>query len=436
LQNAFFQNIKQISGWQQAKYLIALSGGLDSVVLTHLFKHTGLTCETAHCNFKLRGKESDEDQKFVKQFAKDLNIPLHIKVCDLSHTTQNTQLAAREERYKWFKQLITTQDFDYLVTAHHLDDSIETFFINLQRGSGLKGLLGIQNKQNILRPLLPFTRKEIHAYALKHHLSWREDSSNASDKYVRNYIRHHIIPEFKKSNPQFYKNFSKTLNFLKQSQMAINEWVQEKMTELVITDQNTSKLDLNKFQKISSKELFLFEWLSPYGFTDQKAINQLITSQTGKEIFSQTHRLTKHGNYLHLQSIQPKNDKVYQITAQQNEIFEPLHLKITLLDRKDLSGKQIKSAGKHEVYIDFDKLQFPLKLRRWKAGDYFYPLGMQGKKKLSDYLTDMKIPLPEKEKIYLLCNQNDIIWVVDKRLDDRYKITNQTRKILHIKQLD
>ena len=426
------QNIKQISGWQAKKFLLAFSGGIDSVVLATALQQLGVRFALAHCNFKLRGTESNEDQAFVENFARAQQIPLHIKVCDLSKTDENIQITARTARYQWFDNLIKKQQFDYLLTAHHLDDSIETFFINLMRATGLKGLLGIRDQHKMLRPLQNITRQEILEFAQQHGLTWREDSSNASDKYRRNFIRHHIIPKLVELQPDFHQSFNKTLEYLKQNQAVVDEWFENTKHQVVIKDAQVLKLDLVKFTSVKQPDLFLYRWLYPYGFTDMKAVKQLWKTQTGKEIFSPTHRLTKYGNYLLLQKTETFDRQQWQLPEQFFEIRQPVHLKWDVKDRKQVDEQVIKSAKPNEIYIDYDLVDFPLSLRKWQAGDWFYPFGMKGKKKLSDYFKDIKLTPAEKEKIWLLCNRNDIIWVVGKRMDERYKISNKTQKILHL----
>jgi len=434
----FKHNIQKIPDYQQKKFLLTISGGVDSVVLSDVFKKLNLDFELAHCNFKLRGEESDTDQVFVEKWAKQLNIPLHINVCDLSqNNNENTQIAARNARYEWFFDLQKKHKFDYIVTGHHLDDSLETFFINLMRATGLKGLLGINDSQNIIRPLNTFTRKEILEYAKKENLKWREDSSNASDKYQRNFIRHHIIPKFLEVQPQFYGNFQKTLQHLQQSQQVVNSWFEEKKQQLIHKQDQSERLSIPKLNQLTAAELFLFHWLSPFGFKDWKAVNQLLQAQSGKEIYSPSHRLTKYGAELILEKKKSATkEKSYIIEKSCQEILKPFLLKIKQLDRKSLKDTDFRNASKNEVFMDLDKLSFPLSIRKWQAGDYFYPFGMKGKKKLSDYFKDEKMTPSEKEKIWLICDaKKNIVWIAGKRLDNRYSITEKTKNILHLKRI-
>ncbi len=429
----FKQNLSQQPNWMQQKYLLAISGGIDSVVLAELFKRAGLKFSMAHCNFKLRGADSDADQAFVTELAAKFEVPLHINICDLSQSHENIQLAARNQRYEWFKKLRIKHQYNYLVTGHHLNDSLESFLLNLQRGTGLKGLLGIQNNDFILRPLQNFSRKEIQQYAHNRQLQWREDRSNASEKYRRNFIRHQIVPPLVKNNPAFYNNFNKTLQYLQQTQKVVDDWFKKKLQQLVISDGTLLKLNIEHWKKLSSGDLFLYQWLSPYGFTDHEAIIKLTGSQSGKQVVSPTHILYKDRDFLILQKKHTNTNKDYKINFKSRQELADLLIEMHLLKAEDIDIDQIKQASKDEIYVDFNRLNFPLTLRKWQKGDSFYPLGMTGKKKLSNYFIDEKLSLPEKEKIWLLCHQKDIIWLVGKRLDKRYKIQPESTHVLHIK---
>ncbi len=427
-----FQHIAKTLG--QKKLLLAISGGIDSVVLAHLCLQNKLNFELAHCNFKLRGQESDDDQAFVSRLADDWKIPLHIKVCDVTNATeQNTQIAARIARYEWFLAFKAKHQFDYILTAHHLDDSIETFFINLLRSSGIKGLTGIPENETYLRPLLNATREDIEKYAQKNHLTWREDSSNTSNKYLRNKIRHQVIPAFTDIQPNFKTAMQKSMQYLGQTKNILDKWLVESEKMLVKKVDKNWHIDIEKLEKLDEKELFLHEYLSNFGFKDKPAINNLLTAQSGKTIFSPKHRLTKHQNELIISQAIKKQKTRFEIPAFTKDISVPINLDFRFLEKDHIAMNQIKNAQKNEIYIDAEKLNFPLVLRKWEAGDYFYPLGMKGKKKLSDYFKDLKISTFEKEKIWLLCSQNNIVWIIGHRPDNRYKITDHSKNILHIK---
>ena len=433
MQKGFLHSIQQVPDYQNKKFLIAISGGLDSMVLAYLFQRAKLHFALAHCNFKLRGQESDDDQKFVTDWADKNKISLYINVCDLGKSSEkNTQIAARNARYDWFFQLRKENNFDYIVTAHHLDDSIETFFINLQRATGIKGLLGIQNSQDIIRPLQHFTRKEIMQFAQKQNIVWREDSSNASDKYKRNFIRHQIIPKFEEITPNFKQSVQKTLQYLQQSNAIIDTWLKAQIKEIISQKDKENFIDIKKLEQLPQKELFLHHYLSAFGFSDWKAVNNLSKAQNGKAIYAENYRLLKHQDKLCLCPLTDKEEEIYEFDFQP-AISKPISLSMQVIDSENISISRIKQAEKNEIYVDYDLIDFPIKLRKKQAGDYFYPLGMKGKMKLSDYFINQKISLVEKEKIWLLCNGKNIVWIVGHRADNRYKITTQTKKVLHIK---
>jgi len=432
VQEKFIKHIKQVPDYAQKKYLLAVSGGIDSVVLAHLLHQNKLNFEMAHCNFALRGDESNQDEEFVKKLAKQLDVPLHIKKCPVN-TKENTQLAARNQRYEWFNKLKHTRHFDYILTAHHLNDAIETFFINLLRGTGIQGLLGIPENETYLRPLLDISREEIHKYAKEKQLQWREDSSNASVKYLRNKIRHNLIPEIKKISPEFELIMQRTFKHLQETNGIVLDWFEGHKKEIIKEKNEEQILDIEKWKNLKNKNRFLFQWLKNYGFSDWESIYQLPFAQSGKYHQSGNHLLLKHNNQLIL-SQKPaslKNDS-YIFNSIPEQIQEPFAAKFEILHENQISLDEIKKAGKNILFIDFDKLNFPLIIRKKRDGDYFYPLGMKGKKKLSDFYKDEKISMTEKEKIWLFCDNKNIVWVSGKRPDDRYKINAKTKKILKI----
>lgn len=427
--------LTSIPDFKEKKYLLAISGGVDSVVLAHLMVKNKLTFELAHCNFKLRGIESDMDEHFIKELSTELNVPLHLKECPVNKN-QNTQLSAREMRYEWFRELHKKFDFDYILTAHHLNDAIETFFINLLRGTGITGLTGIPENEVYLRPLLNIKREEILKYANKHHLKWREDSSNSSLKYVRNQIRHNLVPAIKDLNPLFEESMRKTFSHLKETNSILEDWFEEKKEKLITRQKDDEILNIDKWKKINNKNAFLYQWLSPYHFSDWDSIYKLYLAQTGKKIETDKHLLFKHGNKLILSS-KSKNiyEDVYTYQSIPSRIDQPVSLIFSIHNKDEVPFDAIKSGDNKTVFIDFDKITFPVIIRKRKDGDFFYPLGMKGKKKISDFFKDEKIPLPEKEKNWLFCDSNNIIWILGKRLDDRYKINEKTKKILKIEML-
>jgi tRNA(Ile)-lysidine synthase len=414
------------------KLLIAISGGLDSVVLAHLITELNFDISLAHCNFQLRGKESDLDEAFVLQIAQEKTHPVFIKKFDTEKFAKKNklsiQIAARQLRYDWFEELISKHHFDYVLTAHHADDNLETFLINLTRGSGLDGFTGIPAiNRNIIRPLLVFSRDEISTFAKEKNIEWREDESNSSIKYVRNKIRHQVIPVLKELNPSLLETFSKTSKNLQESNQIIEDSVAEITSEVVAKENNVVKLDIEKLKSLSNPKAYLYQILKGYNFTEWNDVYHLLSAQSGKQIFSETHRLLKDRDFLLLSKNTPKStNKKFLIEHHENEIQEPIHLRIEKVN-------EISTVNNQIIYVDADLLKFPLTLRKWKNGDYFYPKGMEGKKKISNYFKDKKLSLLEKENIWLLCSsENDIVWIVNERNDRRFLATKSTNTILKI----
>lgn len=417
---------------KEKKFLVAVSGGIDSMVLVHLCQQLQLNFAVAHCNFQLRGNESDDDEMFVKTFCKKLNIPNFIQKFDTAAFAEqqklSIQVVARNLRYEWFYSLLANKNFDYILTAHHLDDSVETFLINFSRGSGLDGFIGIPGQNDkIIRPLLPFSRAEIEAYAKENNISWREDSSNTSDKYLRNKLRHHVIPILKELNPSFLASFENTIGHLKQSQSLAAD-ASKTLYQIVVTeDENRSVIDLVKLLEQENYNAYLFDWLQPFGFSDWIAVYDLINAQSGKQVLSESHILLKNRNSLLLFPKQQVTiDDFFWVQKDQSEVKIPLNLSFCNID-------YISNPSSHTIFVDEDKVQFPLTIRRWKEGDFFHPFGMTGKKKLSKYFKDEKFSLLDKANVWLLCSEEEIIWIIGKRQDERFKVTDATTKILQIK---
>lgn len=435
--NQFKNHINQkLPFLTKGKLLIAVSGGLDSVVLAHLCHQTKLNMALAHCNFNLRGDESDADEDFVLQLAEDMDVELFIESFETEAYAKkhqlSVQMAARELRYAWFNDLAVQLHFDHVLTAHHADDNLETFLINLSRGTGLEGLTGIPEiNDNIVRPLLPFSREQIEAYAKANKLQWREDSSNVSTKYLRNKLRHEVIPNLKEINPQFLQNFNKTQTFLQDCNEIIEDRMAEIQKKLVTVEDNLIKLDIKKLKKLSHPKAYLYQLLKEFNFTEWDDVANLLTAQSGKQVFSETHRLLKDRDYLVLTEIDilDTSQESLILAKDQNQINTPIGT-LNVSTIKQL--KQLKQLTDSTIYMDKGKLQFPLTLRKWKEGDYFYPFGMRGKKKLSKFFKDEKLSLIEKEQTWVLCSADDILWVVGKRADDRFKVTENTSQILKI----
>ena len=414
------------------KLLLAVSGGIDSMVLMRLCIEMKMDISVAHCNFTLRGDESDADEDFVKSQTDKLQIPIFIKKFDTKKIAEkeksSIQVVARNLRYEWFNTLLINNDYDYILTAHHLDDSLETFLINFTRGSGLNGLTGIpQQNVSIVRPLLPFSRTEIEIFANENKVEWREDSSNASDKYLRNKLRHDVIPMLKELNPSLLHSFENTISNLQQAQSLVDD-ASRIVYRKVVTDTNFQKrINLTELIQLPNYNAYLYQWLEPLGFSDWESINDLATAQSGKQIHSQNHTLLKDRNFL---IVFPKQESekttLFLIEKDQNEIKFPLKIKFCNVD-------DISNQATNTIFVDEDKLQFPLVIRKWQEGDWFYPHGLNGKKKLSKFFKDEKYSLLDKSEAWLLCSNNQIVWIIGDRQDDRFKVTETTTKILKIK---
>jgi len=422
-----------LSFLKDSKLLVAISGGLDSVVLANLFHELNYEIAFAHCNFQLRGEESDADETFVKTLADTYSVAVFTKKFD-TETFANTQklsiqVAARNLRYEWFQEIASEFQYDYILTAHHQDDALETFLINLSRGTGLEGLTGIPERNgSIVRPLLPFTRSDIMAYAEKNNLQWREDSSNASTKYLRNKIRHELVPLLKELHPTFMENFQTTQTHLRGSNSIVQASVQSLKKHLLekVTD-GQYQIDIAALRALSNPKAYTYELLKEFGFHAWDDIADILTAQSGKQVFSARYRLIKDRSHLLIQKrTQPKeNSETVLITTSETTIKTPIRLHVEEV-------ADITDTGKNILYVDKKMLKFPLIVRKWKNGDYFYPFGMKGKKKLSKYFKDEKYSLIDKENQWLLCSGENIVWIIGKRSDNRYKLTKPTNTIIKL----
>ena len=413
------------------KILIACSGGLDSVVLSRLFKELNYDISLAHCNFSLRGKESDEDEKFVILLADKLSIPIfnkkfNTKAYKIKHKL-STQVAARQLRYQWFEEVCTEHSFDYLATAHHLDDDLETFLINLSRGTGLRGLIGIPLiNDKIIRPFLNFPRADILQYAKEKNSPWREDSSNQTSDYLRNKLRIEVIPRLKEVDHNLLNGFHQTQKYLNDSMALVNDYMALIKNLVVDETEDGFEIDVLKLQDLPNTNALLYELLAPFGFTAWDDISDLLTAQSGKQIFSESHRILKNRKSLLLvENSFVHNEETYTIKESDTGIDTPINLKIEHVAKTSDYTSSI-------VYLDVQKLNFPLQLRKWREGDSFYPFGMKGKKKLSKFFKDEKLSLVAKEKTWVLTSENHIVWIVGMRSDHRFKVESQTKKILKI----
>jgi tRNA(Ile)-lysidine synthase len=420
----------------RGKILLAISGGLDSMVMLDLFVKSKLAIAVAHCNFGLRGKESDDDSEFVKNYCKKNKIVFHTKKFKTEAFSRkkniSIQVAARELRYSWFNELIESKSYQSVATAHHLDDSIETFFINLLRGTGIKGLSGIPVKgEKLIRPLSPFTRKQVLDYATKEKIKWREDSSNSSEDYFRNKIRHTLIPQLLKLQPQFPEVMMKNMEYLRQTSGIQKEFTR-KLTEKFLekTDEGAWKINTKLLNKEPDPGLCLHLILQSLGVRSTDIESLLKTEDSGKQFLSGEFRLLRDRNSILVRK--GKNDTVQSLTISgMDEDIDLESMKIEF-KRSKIKGKPI-FFGESDIHqFDADKLKFPLELRPWIAGDFFYPLGMKQAKKVSDFLIDKKVNRFEKEKCLVLLSGTNIVCILGHRIDDRYKISDKTKNIFSI----
>jgi len=418
--------------------LLAVSGGIDSMVMLDLFQKSDYKFAVANINFKLRGKEANDEALFVKEYCNERAIKLYQKEFDTkNYATKNKisiQMAARTLRYEWFDALADDKQFDLIATAHHLDDQSETFFINIIRGTGISGLHGIaKSKGNIIRPLLFTARAEITEYAAKHNIPYREDSSNASDKYQRNFIRHHILPEFHKLRSDFSLNLDKTISHLAELENYAQMHIETEIKNIV--ESSTLGIFQIKTQSIINNKfinLILYTLLKEYGFQNNHINNiekHILNKDSGKVITSSSYKLFIDRNSIIL--AKKEVTELLDTDISINSIEDDNWIKGLIKTSLDYKGKY-KVNDNNLAFIDFDLIKFPLTIRKWKQGDSFKPLGMKGEKKLSDFFIDKKLSILEKENVRLLCSDNKIIWIIGHRIDNRFSITKKTKNILKL----
>ena len=409
-------------------FLLACSGGVDSVVLAHLCQSLKLKFSIAHCNFQLRGKESLDDEHFVGSLAKALKKKFYVIHFDtLGYINQHKlslQVAARELRYAWFADLMLEKGYRTLVTAHHGDDNLETFLINLSRGTGIKGMTGIPAKtDSISRPFLLFSKEDILVYAKEEKLEWREDRTNAETKYLRNKIRHQIVPLLKELHPTFLENFKLTQSHLTETAAMLDSHIASLKKGIFHQKRGLIEIKIEDLKALDPLNGYLYGLFSDYGFTAWHDIAHLIDAMSGKEVLSRTHRLVRAREALLLEERRVGDAKTYTIEEGQTETLSPVHLKIGEV-------KAMDEKAKHVLYADKKTLKYPLTVRKWKKGDYFHPIGMKGSKKLSKFFKDEKYDIIAKKRQWLLCSDDKVVWVIGKRADDRFKVTENTDSIL------
>ena len=418
--NLFSKHIKkEFSFLKESKLLVCVSGGVDSMVLINLLNRLKYNVSIAHCNFNLRDDESDIDEDFVKNYAITNSIPFFSKSFITRIPKHSMQMAARNLRYKWFYSVLKVEELDYIITAHHLDDSLETFILNLSRASGIEGLTGIKQLNDVIvRPLLVFSKNEILNYAKTNNIKWREDSTNKKNDYQRNQIRNEIIPLLKKLHPNFLDQSKKTMTFLKESNLIIENYIQ------IIKNENFNLKDDEIFISkdfIKNNSNLIFHLFKEYNFKYSDQILELCNSLSGKIIESNTHVLLSNRSNLVVKEKTNRIDQTFEVGIK--GLLSPIEMNIEV-------GEFKTEFNKKSIYLSKKEIDFPLCLRKWKKGDVFFPFGMKGKKTVSKYYKDEKMSFFDKQNQWLLCNNDEIVWVVGKRPDRRFfKDNNASLKI-------
>lgn len=416
----------------EEKLIVGVSGGADSVALLDILHSFNIRCVVAHCNFHLRGEESNRDEKFVEALCKRYNLKYEkIDFDTEGYAKKNSisiEMAARDLRYNWFEQLRIIHLADKIAVAHHRDDSAETILLNLIRGTGIRGLTGISPKNGyIIRPLLCLSRQEILDYLAERKLSYVDDSTNSEDMYARNKIRLNVIPELEKINPSAKDSIIRTSEHLTQVANIYQAYIEQVKGTIF----QEGKINIVLLIQYIEPEAILYEILSPYGFNSAtvRQIFESVISQSGKLFYSDTHELLKDRQYLVLKKKEGLSIDSFTIGEDMEQLSFPIQLKI---EQTQVDGEFVIEANPNILYADLNKVKFPLTLRHWHQGDWFIPFGMKGKKKISDFFSDNKYSLFDKKEAWLLCSGDDIVWIVGKRSDNRFRIDNNTTQVLKI----
>ncbi|MFN8348630.1 MAG: tRNA lysidine(34) synthetase TilS [Spirosomataceae bacterium] len=418
-----------------ARLLLTVSGGIDSVVLAHLCHRSKLVFGIAHCNFQLRGSESDEDEQFVRDLAHTYAVPFYTQRFDTKTFAAqhgiSTQMAARQLRYEWFAQIRREENYDHILTAHHQDDLLETVLLNLTRGTGLAGLHGILPKNGFLvRPLLFAARTALFAYLQQMKLTWREDSSNETNDYLRNRLRHAVIPILQEMNPKVSAAVAELAEHVIAAEEIIAESLRQTAAEAVQSEGGVVRISYEKTIALSAPIERLWYRLKAYGFSyrQTKLIWESRNGQVGKQFYSPTHTLINDRQHWLITPTDANTSTTWTINSEEGELsfpggrltWHPIELK------EEFAFKTTPNV----IYLNTEQLLFPLTLRPWRAGERFCPAGMQGKqKKISDFLIDCKVPRTLKEKVFVLESDNKIAWIIGFRSDERFKATESTKKI-------
>lgn len=418
--------------------LVAISGGADSVALLHYLVSHEYYCIAAHCNFHLRGTESDGDEAFVRNYCESLGVFCHVAQFDTkkyaSEHDLSIEMAARELRYQWFYKLLDQYNIPVVAVAHHADDAVETFLLNLVRGTGIKGLCGMKRLQGrIVRPMLFYSRQDIELYCRAHKLKYVTDSSNNSDTYTRNRIRHHVVPQFKMINPSFLKTMRGNMSHLDQICSLFNQQVDDFIKKAVAEMDGQMLISMQHLANLPNPEPYLFEILFEKGFASDsihKMARCIGERRWGRIYMAPQYRaIVDRYNIIVVPRDKETEEREFVIEQEQIEVLVPIHL---TLNRIESNEDYVLSRDTNIAHIDASKIYFPLILRRWRNGDVFRPLGMKGFKKLSDFFVDNKLSRTQKEDIWVMESGGEIVWIVGMRIDDRFKVVPETEEILEI----
>lgn len=421
------------------RILLGVSGGIDSMVMAHLFVSAGYNTAFAHCNFCLRGKESDEDEELTKQTASEYNVPFFTRRFDTSGYAMehgiSIQMAARDLRYKWFESVRSEENFNLIAIAHNLNDNAETFILNLLRGTGIKGLSGIKPSGNrIIRPLLFATRQRIEDYCKNEKIKFREDRTNADVKYTRNKIRHVLMPLMKEINPAIEKTLNDTAKRLAEASEIADCFIALMNNEVSERDGENMILRIEPLLNVFKNRTLLYELLKPYGITGHQVSDliNVMRGTSGGKVITDTHMILRDRGNLIISPLGKGFQNIYcEINNTTGLSIAPGIESAELINVTN--GFTMPDNDNKTAYLDFDKISFPLIIRNWRKGDSFVPLGMQHTKKLSDYFIDKKYSIVKKHATLILESGGKIAWIIGERIDERFKITSSTKKILRIK---
>ncbi|MBO5961546.1 MAG: tRNA lysidine(34) synthetase TilS [Alistipes sp.] len=425
------------------KILLTVSGGVDSMVMLSIFVQLGYNIGVAHCNFGLRGKESDEDTEMVLRECEKLGIVCHSKRFDtegeMARTGDSMEMAARRLRYEWFNELCREEGYAVIAVAHHANDSIETFFINLLRGTGLRGLTGINRQYGkVVRPLLYATRKDILEYALKNHIPYREDSSNRSTKYLRNKIRLGLLPMLQEINPRFTALMRGNLYRLNDAQRFIDVAI-DRIREVALHSENgVDTIEVGAIDPMYPRDFVIYELLnSSYGFKGDvvEELNKALKrGVTDRRFYSRNYVAYLDRGNIMVAPIEDEDD--CEVIVERGDMRSYCGNSVLYYEHTDIDNVNKYHLPSDVALLDEAKLQYPLRLRRWREGDSFIPFGMAGRKKVGDYLTDQKVPIVERKRQFVLVSGDDIVWIVGRRTDERFRVGNNTENILKITKLN